>query len=171
MTPHDTRGSDRIPASDHGKGTFAAFGAAVADGPLALALHALLGTLLVVSAVTFVIRAVLARKTTATVNPGMAWTAMTQALTPHVVPSCRYVYPLVRFFQRSVAILPRPPGSASSSPGPMPSRDQWSVHHRARQASPYPATVADPAVQGQAARTAQDLARHAPTATGRIGLS
>ena len=26
----------------------------------------------------------------ATVNPGMAWTAMTQALTPQVVPSWRY---------------------------------------------------------------------------------
>ena len=36
----------------------------------------------------------------ATVNPGMAWTTMTQALTPQVVPSWRYVYPLVRFFQK-----------------------------------------------------------------------
>ena len=36
----------------------------------------------------------------ATVNPVMAWTAMTQALTPQVVPSWRYVYPLVRFFQK-----------------------------------------------------------------------
>jgi len=51
-----------IPASDQGKGTFAAFGAAVADGPVGLALHALLGTLLLVTAVAFAIRAVLARK-------------------------------------------------------------------------------------------------------------
>jgi NAD(P)-dependent dehydrogenase (short-subunit alcohol dehydrogenase family) len=36
----------------------------------------------------------------ATVNPGMAWTAMTQALTPQVVPSWRHAYPLVRFFQK-----------------------------------------------------------------------
>jgi hypothetical protein len=57
----------QIPASDHGKGTFAAFGAAVADGPAALALHALLGTLLLVTAVTLIFRAVLARKTVTTV--------------------------------------------------------------------------------------------------------
>ena len=51
-----------IPASDHGKGVFAAFGAAVADGPAGLALHALLGTLLLVTAIILVIRAVLARR-------------------------------------------------------------------------------------------------------------
>lgn len=52
----------KIPASDQGKGIFAAFGAAVADGPVGLALHALLGTLLLVTAAILVIRAVLARK-------------------------------------------------------------------------------------------------------------
>lgn len=34
------------------------------------------------------------------VNPGMAWTSMTQSLTPEVVPAWRYVFPLVQFFQR-----------------------------------------------------------------------
>jgi heme A synthase len=57
----------RLPASDQGKGTFAAFGAAVAHGPVALTLHALIGTLLVASAIALVIRAALARKTAATV--------------------------------------------------------------------------------------------------------
>lgn len=52
----------KIPASDQGKGIFAAFGAAVADGPVGLALHALLGTLLLVTATILVIRAVLARR-------------------------------------------------------------------------------------------------------------
>jgi hypothetical protein len=52
----------KIPASDQGKGIFAAFGAAVAHGPVGLALHALLGTLLLVTATMLVIRAVLARK-------------------------------------------------------------------------------------------------------------
>ena len=52
----------KIPASDQGKGIFAAFGAAVAHGPVGLALHALLGTLLLVTATILVIRAVLARK-------------------------------------------------------------------------------------------------------------
>src|SRR5215469_7348248 len=57
-----------IPASDHGKGVFAAFGAAVADGPAGLALHALLGTLLLVTATILVIRAVLARKATIAIS-------------------------------------------------------------------------------------------------------
>lgn len=56
-----------IPASDHGNGAFAAFGAAVAHGPLGLTLHALVGTLLLLGAIAFVIRAALARKTAATV--------------------------------------------------------------------------------------------------------
>jgi NAD(P)-dependent dehydrogenase (short-subunit alcohol dehydrogenase family) len=34
------------------------------------------------------------------VNPGMAWTPGTQALTPNAVPAWRYVWPVVRFFQR-----------------------------------------------------------------------
>ncbi|MGA8416049.1 MAG: SDR family NAD(P)-dependent oxidoreductase [Candidatus Dormiibacterota bacterium] len=35
-----------------------------------------------------------------TVNPGMAWTPMTQSLTPEAVPAWRYIFPIVRFFQR-----------------------------------------------------------------------
>jgi len=51
-----------LPASDHGKATFAAFGGAVADGPVGLALHALLGTLLIVTAVYLVVQAALVRQ-------------------------------------------------------------------------------------------------------------
>jgi uncharacterized membrane protein len=69
----------QIPPSDHGKGVFAAFGAAVARGPLALTLHALLGTLLLVTAITFGIRAVLARKAAATVIGALAFLAITSA--------------------------------------------------------------------------------------------
>ena len=45
-----------IPASDHGKGTFAAFGAAVAAGPAGLAVHAVLGTLLILTAIAVIVR-------------------------------------------------------------------------------------------------------------------
>jgi hypothetical protein len=69
----------KIPSSDHGKGTFAAFGAAVADGPVALALHALLGTLLLVTAITLIIRAALARKAAATVIGTVALLAIIAA--------------------------------------------------------------------------------------------
>jgi hypothetical protein len=51
-----------LPNSGHGKATFAAFGVAVAHGPVGLALHALLGTLLIVTAVSVVVRAILVRQ-------------------------------------------------------------------------------------------------------------
>jgi hypothetical protein len=69
----------KIPPSDQGKGTFAAFGAAVAHGPVALALHALLGTLLLMTAITLVIRAVLARNAAATVIGAVALLAIIAA--------------------------------------------------------------------------------------------
>ncbi|MDA8034911.1 MAG: SDR family NAD(P)-dependent oxidoreductase [Actinomycetota bacterium] len=34
------------------------------------------------------------------VNPGMAWTSMTQSLSPQIVPAWRHIMPIVRFFQR-----------------------------------------------------------------------
>jgi uncharacterized membrane protein len=68
-----------IPKSDQGKGIFAAFGAAVADGPVALALHALLGTLLLVTAITLIIRAVLARKAVTTAIGAVAFLAIVAA--------------------------------------------------------------------------------------------
>ena len=69
----------KIPASDHGKGAFAAFGAAVADGPVALALHALLGTLLLATAIALIVRAVLARKAATTVIGAVALLAIIAA--------------------------------------------------------------------------------------------
>lgn len=69
----------QIPATDHGKGTFAAFGAAVAHGPVGLALHALLGTLLLVTAIALIVRAALARKAAATVIGAVAFLAVAAA--------------------------------------------------------------------------------------------
>lgn len=69
----------QIPAADHGRGVLAAFGAAVAHGPLTLTLHALLGTLLLVTAITVVIRAVLARKAAAVVIGAVAFLAVIAA--------------------------------------------------------------------------------------------
>ena len=69
----------KIPASDHGKGIFAAFGAAVANGPVALALHALLGTLLLATATALVVRAVAARKTATTAISAVALLAVIAA--------------------------------------------------------------------------------------------
>jgi hypothetical protein len=69
----------QIPAADHGNGIFAAFGAAVAHGPVALALHALLGTLLLVTAATVVVRAVAARRAASAVIGGVALLAIVAA--------------------------------------------------------------------------------------------
>lgn len=48
-----------VPTSDRGKGWLAAFGAAVSGGPVLLTLHALLGTLLLLTAISAAVRALL----------------------------------------------------------------------------------------------------------------
>jgi hypothetical protein len=45
-----------LPASDHGKSLFSGFTSAVGDGPLLLSLHALLGTLLLITASAALVR-------------------------------------------------------------------------------------------------------------------
>ena len=101
----------------------------------------------------------------ATVNPGMAWTAMTQALTPQVVPSWRYVYPLVRFFQKR-----GDPAKAAQvcvelawTRDPAAISGQYITEHG--KPGRFPPIVAAPATQDQVVRTAEDLAQHAPTVT------
>jgi NAD(P)-dependent dehydrogenase (short-subunit alcohol dehydrogenase family) len=106
----------------------------------------------------------------ATVNPGMAWTAMTQALTPQVVPSWRYVYPLVRFFQKrgDPAKAARVCVELAWTTSPAEISGRYITEHG--KPGKYPGPVTDPAVQDQVVSTAEDLVRHAPTAVGRAGL-
>jgi len=52
----------QLPASDHGQGSFAAFAAAVAKGPVGLSIHALLGTLLIITTISAVVRAALVHR-------------------------------------------------------------------------------------------------------------
>jgi hypothetical protein len=52
----------KLPPSDAGKTLFSAFGAAVTDGPVALTLHALLGTLLLITGISALVRASLLRR-------------------------------------------------------------------------------------------------------------
>lgn len=51
-----------LPASDHGANVATGFARAVPNGPAGLSIHALLGLILIVSASTAVVRAVLARR-------------------------------------------------------------------------------------------------------------
>ena len=68
-----------LPAADHGKGVFPAFGRAVTGGPVVLTLHALLGTLLLVAGVSVVVRAARIRRTPLTVLAGVALLAILAA--------------------------------------------------------------------------------------------
>lgn len=101
---------------------------------------------------------------TATVNPGMAWTAMTQALTPQVVPSWRYTYPLVRFFQKRGDPARAALVCAELAWTADPAKISGQYITERSKPGRYPAVLTDPAVQDQVIGTAQKLARHAPTA-------
>jgi NAD(P)-dependent dehydrogenase (short-subunit alcohol dehydrogenase family) len=43
------------------------------------------------------------KETPTVVNPGMAWTPGTAALTPQAVPQWRFVWPIIRWFQRTAS--------------------------------------------------------------------
>jgi hypothetical protein len=62
----------KLPPSDAGKTLFSAFGAAVTDGPVALTLHALLGTLLLIAGISAVVRASLLRRAVLIAVTGVA---------------------------------------------------------------------------------------------------
>ncbi|HWD51024.1 MAG TPA: hypothetical protein VG412_01385 [Acidimicrobiales bacterium] len=68
-----------LPAVDRGRGMFAAFGHAVADGPVGLSLHAIVGTLLVVTGVSAVVRAALTRSPLSISVTGVALLAILAA--------------------------------------------------------------------------------------------
>jgi hypothetical protein len=51
-----------LPQADHGRGLFTAFGSTVTGGPVVLAVHAVLGTVLLITGVSAVVRASLIRQ-------------------------------------------------------------------------------------------------------------
>jgi hypothetical protein len=53
----------RLPASDHGASLAAGVGRAVADGPVGLSIHAVLGIVLIISAASALVRSILVRRT------------------------------------------------------------------------------------------------------------
>lgn len=62
----------KIPKVDNGKSTFGGFAAALTNGPAALAIHATVGTLLIVAAIAAVVRAVYLRHTPSIVLSAVA---------------------------------------------------------------------------------------------------
>lgn len=65
-----------IPANDAGKSLFMAFGKAVTNGPISLTIHALLGTLIVITGITAVVRSFSVRRTMPTVLSCVAMLAV-----------------------------------------------------------------------------------------------
>ncbi len=61
-----------LPTSDHGKALFPAFGSAVTGGPVVLGVHAVLGTILLITGVSAVVRAALLRQTVLIVITGVS---------------------------------------------------------------------------------------------------
>lgn len=51
-----------VPSTDKGSGIFTAIGRALANGPIAITVHAALGLLLIITAISVIIRAILARR-------------------------------------------------------------------------------------------------------------
>ncbi len=62
----------KLPRADLGKALLPAFGSAVAGGPLVLALHAVLGTILLITGVAAVVRAITVRRVAPMVMTGVA---------------------------------------------------------------------------------------------------
>jgi NAD(P)-dependent dehydrogenase (short-subunit alcohol dehydrogenase family) len=89
------------------------------------------------------------------VNPGMAWTPGTQALTPDAVPAWRYIWPIVRFFQRRAD-----PDRAAASCTALVTAPASAIDGRyfdGRKPHPLPRRVLDPDLQNRVLRLGQDL--------------
>jgi hypothetical protein len=94
----------------------------------------------------------------------MAWTSMTQALTPEVVPAWRYVYPLVRFFQKRADPAKAAQVCVRLAWDASPAEINGRYFTERGKPGKLPASVVDPALQRTVLRTAENLAQHAPTA-------
>lgn len=66
----------QVPRDAQGRGVFGAFGVSIVSGPVLLILHAVVGTLIVVSAATVVVRAVILRRPVLTVLTAVALLAV-----------------------------------------------------------------------------------------------
>jgi len=99
------------------------------------------------------------------INPGAAWTPGTAQLTPQAVPAWRYIWPIVRYFQRR-----RSPAKASLGPVRLIASKQFSgltgsyIENRKIR---RPGVAAHAEHQRQAMHLAEDLVTRACTARQR----
>jgi retinol dehydrogenase-14 len=103
--------------------------------------------------------------TVTAINPGAAWTRMTQALTPEVVPSWKYFYPLARWFQKrgdpakAGQVIVRLATTAS------PAEINGKFFTERGKPGKIPAELLAPAFQERVADEAERLTKQAPTAS------
>lgn len=98
-------------------------------------------------------------------NPGAAWTPGTAQLTPRAVPAWRYIWPVVRFFQRRGS-----PAKASQSPLRLITAKQFSGltgSYVEKRKIKRPEVATNAGHQRQVMALAEDLAARAPTATSK----
>ena len=93
------------------------------------------------------------------VNPGMAWTPGTQALTPDAVPAWRYIWPIVRFFQRRAD--PDRAAASCTALVTTPASDLDGNYFDRRKPHPLPRRVLDPDLRERVLQLGQDLADRA----------
>jgi NAD(P)-dependent dehydrogenase (short-subunit alcohol dehydrogenase family) len=103
--------------------------------------------------------------TVTAVNPGTAWTAMTQALTPEVVPSWRYFYPLARWFQKRGDAAKAAQVCVTLATDASPAEIDGQYMTERGKPGKIPANLADPAFQQKVTKLAEDLTQQAPTAS------
>jgi NAD(P)-dependent dehydrogenase (short-subunit alcohol dehydrogenase family) len=99
------------------------------------------------------------------VNPGMAWTSMTQSLSPEVVPAWRHIMPIVRFFQRRAD-----PIKAARNCERLVIADPGTIEGRyfdGTRPRPLPRKFADPILPDRVQAIGTELRAAAATAGGR----
>lgn len=102
------------------------------------------------------------------VNPGMAWTAGVAALTPEAVPQWRFVWPIVRWFQRraSAEDAARGPVYVATAGEEIDS----GLYFEGMKERALPAHVMDTTAQDRAWRLAQSLMAKALPESSRTGV-
>lgn len=96
------------------------------------------------------------------INPGAAWTPGTAQLTPEAVPAWKYVWPLVRFFQRRAS-----PARAAQSPlwlATSSEAGKLTGTYLEKRKPHRPKVAADPDNQRRVIELTQALVSQAPTA-------
>ncbi len=105
------------------------------------------------------------RITVTAVNPGTAWTRMTQGLTVEVVPSWKYFYPLARWFQKRGDAGKAAQVVVRLATADNPAATNGVFIDMKGKPGKVPDNLSDPAFQQKVANLAERLAEQAPTAS------